>query len=159
MELSNSDKTVVLLNLLDFQLNEIQRREQKEQQWFEWTSSLLLATFGVIVALASRSSGSLSYAVIIKSLATVLIAVPALLIILRIRDQSKGSITNAKAVERLQELLLLFEDGPYGVQSPYPHEWKNKLAHSRLKRKTPIYYILILLLMTACVITTVWLVL
>jgi|CXWL01.1.fsa_nt_gi hypothetical protein len=158
MSLSDSDKTTILLNLLDRQTSQIERREQKEQQWFEWQTGLLLATFGAIVALAQRSS-PLPYLVIIKSLATVLVGIPTLLVIYRIVRQKSRSVKNAETIERIQQLLHLFDEGVYGSQSPYPKEWAGNLAKGRLKRTTPNYYALILLLMMACVITTIWLVL
>jgi hypothetical protein len=160
MELSASDKTEVLLQVLDFNIKEIHRREEEQQKLFEWSTSLLLATFGAIVALSGRAT-SLAYPIPIKILATALIAVPTSLFIHRIMTRVRGSVGNAKAVERIEETLHLFEDGYYGASSPYPHEWEiqGKLAKDMRKSKTPIYYALILGLMTVCVVTTVWLLL
>ena len=45
MQLSDSDKLSVLLQLLEHQISEIKRREGREQQLFEWATSLLLAAF------------------------------------------------------------------------------------------------------------------
>ena len=159
MELSSSDKITVLLNLLDRQTDDMQRKGEKAQKWFEWAASLLLASFGVIVALSGRSS-PLPYPILVKLLATILIVVPIILVIFRILAQARGAASNAKAVERIEQLLQLFDDGVYGSRSPYPQTWAGDyLAKLILKRRTPIAHILILGLMTACVVATIWLIL
>jgi len=158
MEFSSSDKASVLLNLLDRQIDEIQRKEQREQQWFEWSTSLLLATFGAVIAFSDRAN-PLPYPVIIKSVATILIVIPSFIATSRILVERSKATKNAQTVERIQQLLHLFEDGYYGVQSPYPPVWAGNLARGRLNRKTPVYYALILLLLMICVITTIWLIL
>ncbi len=52
MGFSDSDKASILLNLLDRQTGEMQRKEQAEQKLFEWATSLLLAEFAGVVALS-----------------------------------------------------------------------------------------------------------
>jgi len=158
MEFSTADKTSIVLYALDYNIKEIHRREEKQQQLFEWSTSLLLAAFGAVVALSSRSS-PLPYTIPIKLIATALIAVPTFLFAYRILLHTRGSVANAKAVERIQELLHLFEDGYYGIRSPYPQEWEGKLAEGIRKGKTPIYYAFILSLMAMCVIVAIWLLL
>lgn len=158
MGLSDSDKITVLLNLLNCQIDEIRRREQTEQKLFEWATSLLLASFGVIVAL-SQKAALIQHAIIVKFIATILVSVPIGLITFRILGRSKASMGNAEAVERIQDLLHLFEDGYYGSHSPYPKVWSGTLAAGRLKRKSPIYNSVILALMAGCLVTTIWLIL
>jgi len=159
MEPSSSDKVVVLLNLLDRQADFMLWSEEKQQKWFEWATSLLLAAFGVVVALSSRST-PLPYPTLVKTLATALISVPTSLLISRIWSQAGSSARNADVLARIEQLLYLFEDGYYGGQSPYPKEWAgDHLAKVVSRRRTPIAYILILGLMTACVVAAIWLIL
>lgn len=68
-------------------------------------------------------------------------------------------MVNAEAVERIQDLLHVFEDGCYGTHSPYPKEWAGTSAKGQLKRQSPIQKSVILFLMAACVVATVWLIL
>lgn len=75
MMFSDSDKTAILLNLLDRQIDEIQKREQAEQKLFEWATSLLLAAFAGVVALSQKST-PIPQAVLVKLLATAMISVP-----------------------------------------------------------------------------------
>lgn len=158
MDLTSSDKTAVLLQLLQHQLGEIERRESREQKLFEWSTGLLAAAFGVVVALYDEES-PLAHAKTIQILATVLVAVPTLVLIIRIRRYQKMSIENAMVVERLEKLLLLFDRGVYGRDSPYPKEWEGSFATKRLKRSTPFYYQVVSVLMAACVIGAIWLLL
>lgn len=158
MEISNSDKTVILLNALNFNVDEINRKEQEQQKLFEWSTGLLLAAFAAVVALAGNTT-PLAYPIPVKILATTLIAVPSCLFIFRIAARTKDIVGNAKAVESIEEALHLFEDGYYGTHSPFPQEWQGKLADTIRKDKMPSYYALISGLMTACVVTAIWLVL
>ena len=157
-ELSASDKTEILLKVLDDQIRSIERGEEREQQLFQWSTSLLLAAFGVVVALSDRSQ-ALPFPIVVKSLATVLIVVPVFLSIIWIFRRSRRSVKNAEAIERIEKSLRLFEDGYYGVDSPYPRAWEGRLAESRLRRKTPVYYALVMVIMTTCVVTVIWLIL
>jgi hypothetical protein len=104
---------------------------------------LLLAAFAAVVALSGRST-PLAYPIHVKILATAMIVVPAFLFTHRIITRVESHVGNAKAVERIEETLHLFEDGYYGVRSPYPQEWQGKLAEGIRKGKIPIYYALIL---------------
>jgi hypothetical protein len=156
--LSDESKVEVLLNLLDRQVDEIQRREEAEQKLFEWSTSLLLASFGGVVALSQKAT-VLPQALYVKLIATVMVGIPVLLAITRIVTRSKASMPNAEALERIQSLLHLFEDGYYGSHSPYPQSWAGGLASSRLKRKSPIQKSMILALLSVCVIATIWLIL
>jgi hypothetical protein len=158
MDVSGSDKLTVLLHALSHQMSEIQRREGREQQLFEWSTGLLVASFGAVIALSDRAS-PLPYAFLVKLLATLLIAVPTGIFAVRILGYSKRSADNAEAIERIEDLLKLFDDGYYGSRSPYPPAWQGKLASGRRRRKTPFYYTFILILMATCVITTIWLIL
>jgi len=75
MEFSVRDKTEILLQSLDSQIEVIGQGEEREQQLFQWSTSLLQASFGAVVALSDRSS-ALPFAGTVKLLATALIAVP-----------------------------------------------------------------------------------
>jgi len=158
MDFSTSNKTDILLYVFDFNVKEIYRRKEQQQRLFEWSTSLLLAAFGAVVALSGRSA-PLPFPLVIKALATLMIAVPTLLFSQRIASSRKASAGNAKAVERIQETLRLFEDGYYGTRSPYPHEWEGTLAETTRKGRTTVYYVAILSLMAACVIAAIWLLL
>ncbi len=158
MGLSDESKVTVLLNLLDRQVDEIQRREETEQKLFEWSTSLLLASFAGVVALSQKTT-VLPQAVYVKLIATVMVGIPVFLAISRIVTRSSASVPNAEALERIQSLLHLFEDGYYGSHSPYPQSWAGGLASSRLKRKSPLQKSMILALMSICVIATIWLIL
>jgi hypothetical protein len=158
VQLSESDKVNVLLQLLTHQLEEIKRREGREQQLFEWATGLLLAAFAAVIALSDRST-PLPYSPSIKLLATLLIAVPTAIIAYRILGYTKRSAGNAEAVERIESLLHLYEKGYYGTTTPYPPDWEKKLAKVRLGRRTPLLYSLILSLMATCVVITIWLIL
>ncbi|TEU20504.1 MAG: hypothetical protein E3J21_02490 [Anaerolineales bacterium] len=157
-ELSVSDRTDVLLKALDNQIKSIEQGENREQQFFQWSTSLLLAAFGAVVALSDRSS-ALPFPILVKSLATVLVVVPVLLSIIWIFRRSRRSVRNAEAIERIEKALHLFKGEYYGTDSPYPEEWEGKLVESRLRRKTPVYYSLVMALMTICVVAVIWLVL
>ena len=109
MEFSVSDKTEILLHSLDSQIKIIEQGEEREQQLFQWSTSLLLASFGAVVALSDRPS-TLPFAGTVKLLATALIAVPVGLSITWIFRRSSRSVKNAEVVERIEKRLHLFED-------------------------------------------------
>jgi hypothetical protein len=155
VELSGSDKVAVLLNLQDMQVKEMHRREETEQKLFEWSTSLLLTALAAIVALSQRSA-ALPQATFVKVIATVMVGVPVYLTAVKIKEQSGASVGNAEAVERIQNLLHLFDDAYYGDHSPYPQEWAGKLAKGRLNRKSPIQKSVIIVLMAVCVISAIW---
>jgi len=157
-ELSNSDKTSVLLYALDFNLKEINHKEDEQQKLFEWSTGLLLASFAAIVALAGKT-GPLAYPIHIKSLATGLIVIPTVLLVYRIITRTKDAIGNAMTAETVENLLHLFDEGYYGTHAPFPKEWRNSLAKYVRKDKLPAYYAMIIMLMTACVVTAIWLLL
>jgi hypothetical protein len=160
MRLSSSDKTTVLLKLLELQFNEILRRETREQQWFEWSTSLSLAAFAAIIALSGKLSSLPGfYSLFVKLLASILVALPTLLISSRILHQTKFNAKNAEAVEGIENLLRVFDGKYYGAHTAYPKDWKNQFTISTLKRKTPYYYITILITMATCVVIAIWLVL
>lgn len=155
---TSADKTAVLLQLLQHQLSEIERRESREQKLFEWSTGLLAAAFGVVVALYEEGE-PLSHAMVIRVLATILVAVPTLVLVVRIGRYQRMSIESAEVVERIEKSLLIFDKEVYGEDSPYPEEWEGTFAAKRAKRRTPIYYQGISILMAACVITAIWLLL
>lgn len=155
MEFSTSDKAEILLNALNFNVEEIHRREEGQLKLFEWSTALLLAAFGAVVALAGRS-GPLNYPVLVKALATALITVPIFLFTQRIITRVGSSLGNAEAIQRIEETLRLFEDGYYGAHSPYPPQWRGNLGDSIRRGKMRYYYAAILVLMTACVVTAIW---
>lgn len=158
MDLTSADRTAILLQLLEHQLGEIERRESREQKLFEWSTGLLAAAFGAVLALSEKSH-NLCNRMAIQILATVLVALPTFGLIVRIGRYQRMSVENAEVVERLEKLLLLFEAGVYGNESPYPVEWKDTLSAKRAERKTPLYYQVVSLLMGACVVAAIWLVL
>jgi len=156
MEISDSDKVTVLLHLFDQQTRSIDDRVTIEKRWFEWSTNLLLAAFAAIVALSGINK-PLPNSQSIKVIASLLVMIPAILSILRIHNTNKGMMINAFALERIEELLHLFESGVYGEQSPFPTDWKGTLASGFPKRKTPVYYSAIIIAMTLCVVFTIWL--
>jgi len=158
MNLSDSDKLTVLLKLRDDQIGEINRRRGLEQKWFEWSSSLLLAAFGAVIALSNRSN-PLPHSVVVKFLATVLILVPTLLSSYRIIREKRKSVGNAESIEHIQELLQIYEENVYGAASPYPKEWISRYARGMKKRQTLIFYSSILIVMGSCVAIAIWLIL
>lgn len=158
MELTHSDKVQSLLFLLQFHYAEIVRREEREQKWFEWTAGSIMAAFGVVLALA-RSSTAIANPVIIKVIASALIALPTFLMSSRMLWQRKMIVGYAKAVEYIEKALNVFQKDYYGVPYVLPKEWEGQFSTSHRKRKEPQYYIGILILMAVCVIATIWIVL
>ena len=156
MEFSNSDKVTVLLNQLSHQLEIIEQKRQREQKWFDWLSGMLLASFGVVVAISDRTN-PLPYPIAIKALASIMILVPTFISVYRISREKNKAIKNAETAERIQQLLHLYDDDFYGKETPYPKTWKGKFAAGRKERTTPTYYSFILLLMAACVVASIWL--
>ncbi len=151
-------EVTILLNALDFQLSEIQRRQDREQQIFQWSTSVLLAVFGVVTALYGTTATT-SFPNTIKFLASLMVILPIVASIYWIFRLSSQAVNNARTVERLQELLFLFHTGYYGAISPYPQSWRGNLAHNLRHRRTPVYYGLILATMMICVVLSVWIVL
>jgi len=160
MDISDDGKATVLLNLLNYRLDNIQKREQRERQWFEWTTGMLLASFAAIIALSNGSSNALSHPILVKSLATVLVVVPVCVMISRILNR-KGSTEDAKIVTRIEKLLHIFDEDYYGSHSPYPIEWAPDGLFSQMlrKRKTPFLYTVVLSIMTLSVVVTIWVIL
>lgn len=148
-------KVSILLNTLDFQLKEIQRRQDREQQIFQWSTSLLLGILGVIIALSDRAL-SLQFLAMIKLLATIMVVMPIGFSILWILRLSRQAVGNAEVVERVEGLLHLFKNDYYGIQSPYPETWEGKLKHNLKQRRTPLYYSIVLVIMTSCVVIAIW---
>lgn len=151
-------KVTILLNALDFQLHEIQRRQDREQQIFQWSTSLLLTIFGVVTALYSTTSTT-PFPALIKVLASLMVSLPILFSTYWIFRLSSQAVNNAATVERIQNLLLLFDTSYYGAESPYPQTWHGSLARNLRKRRTPLYYALILGTMALCVVLAIWVVL
>jgi hypothetical protein len=158
MEQSEENQTTILLHLYERQNNEIERREGREQHLFEWTAGLLVAALGGVIALAEHVE-HLPHRNLIKLLTSVMLAVPTLIFVERGRRYSRGTVENAKALDRIEELLHLFDPDYFGARTPYPSDWKGGRVATRLRRRTPLYYLFILLVMAACVITTAWLIL
>lgn len=156
--ISESSRIAVLLKLYELQTEEMEKKASVERTLFQWTTSLLLAVFGVIIALADKTA-ALSQATAIKILSTAIITAPAVLSVIWIFRRSRISISNAIAIEQIQDLLGVFEEKLYGSHSPYPQKWKGKLASGRARRKTPYYYAAVIAIMTVCVILAIWLVL
>jgi hypothetical protein len=157
-EFSTSDKVDILLYALDAQMKSLQQSEDREQQFFQWSTNLLLAAFGALIAL-SGGTRTLSFPILVKLLATILIVVPASLSIVWIFRRSKRSVNMAEAIERIQKLLHLYEEGYYGPHAPYPSAWEGSLVKGRLQRKTPLYYAAVIVLMAVCVVVAIWLIL
>jgi hypothetical protein len=159
MEISDTDKVAVLLDRLEFHTSEIHRREEKESRLFEWSTTLLLAIFAVIISLSDRAD-PLPYQTTVKAIASFIILIPNVVFILRIRGERRSMYKQAKVIELIETELHLFDENYYVAnQALYPLTWKNNLADSMLKRKTPVYYIFILLFLLSVVVITLWLVL
>lgn len=158
MEFSTSDKTGILLKAFEFNVDEINRKQGEQQKLFEWSTGLLLAAFAAVVALSSISIPS-PYSIPVKILATTLIAVPSSIFIYRIPTRRKDIVTNAIAIESIEESLRLYEDGYYGINSPFPKEWKGSFPEIIRRDKTPVYFAFIISIMTLCVVTAIWLLL
>lgn len=158
MDISNSDKITVLLYALDFNFTEIKRKEDEQQNLFEWSTGLLLASFAAIIAL-SETSSALANAILIKILATSLILFPTILIIYRIVKRTKDSIENAESVEVIEELLHIFDDGVYGDRTPFPQEWRGSLTKLIKNDQLPKNYSIIIAFMASCVIVAIWMLL
>lgn len=158
MQQLTDHKVTVLLNLLDFQLHEIQRRQDREQQLFQWSTSLLLAIFGVVTALFGTTAQT-PFPDTIKLLASIMVLLPISFTIYWIFRLSSQAVQNAATVERIQELLLLFDTTYYGATSPYPGSWQGNFATDLRRRRTPMYYAIILSTMAVCVVLLLWLVL
>ena len=159
MELDTGDKIGVLLDRLNFHTTEMHRREEKEMRLFEWGTTLLLASFGAVLALSDRSS-PLPYPVVIKALATLLVLVPTAIFCIRILSERKSMIQQANLVVKLEDALHLFKEGFYiSMQSLYPDYWRVKLPDAARNRRTPLYFVIILLFLLACVTATIWILL
>jgi len=156
--LSVETKLSVLMKLLEIQIDGLERKATIERNLFQWTTSLLLAVFGVVVALADKTA-ALPHALPIKILSTIVVSAPALLSVVWIFRRSRGSVSNTAAIEQIQDLLGVFDDKRYGAHSPYPRRWEGTLASSHAKRKTPYYYTAVIMIMAACVILAIWFVL
>ena len=139
-------------------MGEMRKKDEVEQSLFQWTTSLLLAIFGVIVALADKTT-TLPAADAIKILVTVIVIAPTFLSVVWIFRRARISIKNAVAIEMIQRLLSLFDSDADGKHSPHPKEWQGKLAKGLTTRKTPYYYATVIFIMSACVIFAIWLVL
>jgi hypothetical protein len=156
--LSTSDKTAFLLSALDFHIHEIQRREEKEQRIFDWCTNLLLITFGAIVALAGQAQ-SLAFPVFTKIVATIFIGFPTAIFVYRIMIQRTRTRRNAEIVQRIEEIFHVYEDEYYSREALYPKKWSGNLSKVVSRRKTPIYYSIIIVFLAICVIVTIWLLL
>jgi hypothetical protein len=159
MKISGADKITFLLNRMEFHTKEIQRREEKEARLFEWSTTLLLAIFAVVMALSDRSS-PLPYQLPIKLIASLLIIAPTFIFIVRILGERKTMYRHAQVIEKIQSNFHLFEKGYYVKgEVLYPAKWEESLAESMLRRKTPIYYAAVLIILGLSVIATLWLIL
>lgn len=156
--LSVDNRISILSTLLEIQMGQMEQKAVVERTLFQWTTSLLLAVFGVIIALADKTA-TLPSAAAIKILSTLIVSAPAILSVIWIFRRSRISVGNAKAIEEIQDLLGLFDGKMYGAHSPYPMEWKGKLAYGHARRKTPYYYAAVILIMSTCVVLAIWLVL
>ena len=108
MKLSDENKTAVLLNRLDFHIHEIQRREEKETQLFEWSTALLLAVFAVTLALADPTK-QLPNPQLTKLVAIFLVTVPTVIFVWRVLGERKSMARQAEIVQRIEEELHLFD--------------------------------------------------
>lgn len=161
MNVSEDQKIAVLLNRLDFHTGEIQRRQDVELRLFEWSTGLLAAVFAVVVAL-STSKSPLPNIILIKSLATLLIAAPTGMFIYRILSDRNSQRRQAEIAQTIENELHLFDKSYYVEgRSLYPEKWNstNSLPQGMMKRRTPVYYAVIMGIMLFCVVSTVWLVL
>ena len=85
---------------------------------------------------------------------------PTLIFGLRILNERKGMRAQATIVEQIEETLRFFDKSYYHKDAPlYPERWRNNLSSSMLTGKTPVVYVLIMLVMMLCVVATLWLIL
>ena len=129
MELSDNDKLTLLLNRLDFHTTEIQRRKEKDTKLFEWSTTLLLTVFAVIIALSDRSS-PLQYQVLIKVIASLLIITPTIIFISRILGERKSMHWQAQVIERIESKFHLFEERYY-VEGKMERESSREYAKTK----------------------------
>jgi len=159
MDLSSEMKMTILLNRLDYHMQEIKRREDRETKFFEWATALLLGIFAVVIAL-SNGSTRLPNELVVKILATLLVGIPSGVFAFRILDERKTMSRQAEVVEKIQKEFKFFDEGYYVEASPlYPNRWRGNLSKNMLKRKTPIIFAWILVFMTICVFASIWLML
>jgi hypothetical protein len=157
VELSPQDKITVLLNRLDFHNGEFQRREHNEDKLFEWGTTILLAIFAVVIALAD-SDRTIPNVTAVKVIASFLVAILVLIFIWRILSERGSMFRQAMVVENITKELRLFEKGYYiDGKHLYPSKWHGSMPEATMKRKTPVVYGIILGVMLVSVIATIWL--
>jgi hypothetical protein len=158
-DIPDDSRVDVLLSLLDSQFSEIRRGEEREQLVFQWTTNLLLVSFGALVALSDRAV-ALPYPFLVKLLASIMIAIPAMFSVAWMIWRVKRSSIHAGAIDRIRKLLHLFEDGYYGgTRSVYPYDWEDAFAKYIVRRWETKYYVAVVVLMAVCVVVTLWLLL
>ncbi|MDJ0752235.1 MAG: hypothetical protein QNJ45_01870 [Ardenticatenaceae bacterium] len=158
MEFEQGEKIEILLSRLDFHVAEIQRRQENETRLFEWTTALLLAVFAVLISV-SDISAIFANPVLVKWIATVMIGIPTAVFAVRILSENQSMARQGKIVEAIQEELRFFDKGVYiQDQSLYPNRWRHGFAQSMLTRRTPTYYVIVIVVMALCVIATLWLI-
>lgn len=159
MDLSKEEKVTVLLNRLDLHTGELQRREGTEDKLFEWATTILLAVFAVIIALAGSSS-NFPNTMAVKLIASFLVSVPTVIFIWRILSERASIYRQAIVIERIEREFHFFEKGYY-IQDEqlFPNKWHSSFPEASLNRKTPVVYAAILSVMAICVVIAIWLVL
>lgn len=150
------DKTQILLKVLEMQDDGLTRASEREQQIFQWSSTMLLAVFAGIVTLATASDRK-ALPLMAKPLISLVILIPVILSIIWIFRCRKKAMEYARVFEKIEEILHLFEAGYYGPASLLPAHWSGQLVKTIRKSKTPVYYTVILLFLAICVIVSIWL--
>ena len=159
VDISFESKIEVLLSRLDYHLGEIEKRAGTETRYFEWATTILLAVFAVVVALADRTT-SLPHPLAIKFVSTLLITIPAIVSSYRILDERKSMARQAEIVMKIEEYLGFYRQGYYfNEDTLYPERWRGKLAYNLAHRRTPIYYVLTVLFVGFCTVMSIWLLL
>ena len=156
MVLPDGTKLTILLNILNYHLTEIHRREEKETKLFEWSTALLIAVFAVVIALAP-SSNLIGRPYLVKVIASLLAVLPTVIFAYCVLSERKSMSRQAQVVEKIQEKLNVFDEGVYvDNDALYPARWRNVFAANMLKRKTPLYYAATMLFMLFFVISSIW---
>lgn len=156
--LSSSDKVAFLLYTLNYHAQQIQLRDDKETKIFDWCTNLLLLSFAAIVAISGQITPT-RFTIYIKVITTILILAPISVFAFELLNYKSLIRRNTQMIEKVEDIFRVYENDQYTNGSLYPRHWQGKLTRAILRRKAPIYYSIILIIMTICVLLAVWLLL
>ena len=125
---------------------------------FDWCTNLLLLSFAAIVAISGQVNNT-PFALYVKIITTILILVPVSIFVLQIISYKSLIRRNTQMIEKIEDIFRVYENDYYTKGSLYPRHWQGKLTIAILRRKAPLYYSGILVIMTICVLFAVWLLL